>query len=60
MCVTGIASRRQRLWWALVGYFRAYPPLVQGLGAPPAGGRRSRSPAPDPVKAGRPRIRIYW
>ena len=58
MCITGSTPRRgHRLWWALVGYFRAYPPLVQGEGVGLRGHRPVRVKAP---KAERPRIRIYW
>ena len=60
MCLTGTTSRRQRLWWALVGYFRAYPPLIQAHGAEPDGRRRAHGPAGGGAKSERPRIRIYW
>lgn len=61
MCITGSTPRRgRRLWWALVGYFRAYPPLVQGEGVG-LRGIGAREPTTEKAPwAGRPRIRIYW
>lgn len=57
MCVQETTPQRvQTLWWVLVSYFRAYPPLVQGHG-----GTRPGSQAHGrPVKQAAPRIRIYW
>jgi len=59
MCIQDMAPHRaQTLWWALVAYFRAYPPLVQGHG-----GTRPRpraEPQDRTVEKAMRRIRIYW
>ena len=58
MCITAPGPRRARtLWWALVGYFRHYPPLVQGETLP---AKPDTKRSPETPRAKRPPIRIYW
>lgn len=60
MCIAATRSRRERtLWWALVSYFRIYPPLVQGEGLQ-AGPKAKGSSGEEAPRAKRPPIRIYW
>ena len=60
MCVTTPGPRREpTLWWALVSYFRGYPPLVQAAGLE-ARSKAGRSPREGTAKAKRPPIRVYW
>ena len=65
VCIRDMDSRRAKtLWWSLVAYFRAYPPLVQGDGSnvTPTRSRDTAPRAPDTRPAGKTawRIRIYW
>lgn len=60
MCADRSSRREHPLWWALVSYFRAYPPLVQGTGLTPRP-RAMRKPArEEATEAERLPIRIYW
>ena len=60
MCIAVTPPRRERtLWWALVSYFRLYPPLVQGEG-PQAGPEARKSSEEHMPRAKRPPIHIYW
>lgn len=65
VCVRDVDSRRAKtLWWSLVAYFRAYPPLVQSHGDNVAPGRsagsKPRTPGARPAGKTAWRIRIYW
>ena len=61
MCAIDFPRRRERgLWWAMVSYFRAYPPLVQGEGVGLRGPQARRHAEADTPRVERPRIRIYW
>ena len=61
MCVNPPSRREHPLWWALVSYFRAYPPLVQGTDLTPRPRARPGRPAREAAtEAERLPIRIYW
>lgn len=65
MCVQDARLQHaSTLWWALISYFRTYPPLVHGHGAhvTARGGAGLGQGAPEarPAEEAARKIRIYW